>query len=147
MKPRVYLETTIVSYLTARPSRDLVMAANQETTHEWWAGCRENYDLYVSQLVSEEASAGDSEAAQKRIETLQPIARLDITTQATRLTQELVEGIPLPTKATADALHIAVAAVNGLDFLLTWNSRTYRQRRTAAAPSNRFAGLPATSRR
>lgn len=121
MKPKVYLETTIPSYLTARPSRDLVMAANQEVTHEWWTECKDEYDLYVSQLVFEEASAGDSDAAEKRIETLRPIARLDITIQATMLAKELVAGIPLPTKARADALHIAVAAVNGMDFLLTWN--------------------------
>ena len=121
MKPKVYLETTIPSYLTARSGRDLVVAANQETTYEWWASCRDNYDLYISQLVSEEASAGDSEAAQKRFEMLRPIVRLDITAQATMLAKELVARIPLPAKARADALHIAVAAVNGMDFLLTWN--------------------------
>jgi hypothetical protein len=121
MKPRVYLETTIPSYLTARPSRDLVMAANQEVTHEWWTKCRDEYDLYVSQLVFEEASAGDSDAAEKRIETLRSIARLDVTAPATMLARMLVDGIPLPTKARADAIHIAVAAVNGMDFLLTWN--------------------------
>ncbi len=121
MKPKVYLETTIVSYLTARPSRDLVMAANQETTHEWWTDRRGEFDLYVSQLVFEEASAGDSAAALRRIETLQPIARLDITGQAFMLGKRLVAGIPLPVKARADALHIAVAAVNGMDYLLTWN--------------------------
>jgi hypothetical protein len=121
MKPKVYLETTIVSYLVAWPSRDLVMAANQETTREWWTDCRDAFDLYVSQLVFEEASAGDSDAARRRIESLWPLARLDITDQATLLGKELVAGIPLPTKARADALHIAVAAVNGMDYLLTWN--------------------------
>ncbi len=121
MKPKVYLETTIISYLTARPSRDLVMAANQETTHEWWIGRRREFDLYVSQLVFEEAIAGDSEAARKRIEVLQPITRLDITDPVTLLGKRLVVGVPLPAKARADALHIAVAAVNGLDYLLTWN--------------------------
>ena len=97
------------------------MAANQEVTHEWWTECRSKYDLYVSQLVFEEASAGDSDAAEKRIEVIRPISRLDITAQATMLAKELVVGIPLPAKARADALHIAVAAVNGMDFLLTWN--------------------------
>ncbi|MBU4272027.1 MAG: type II toxin-antitoxin system VapC family toxin [Planctomycetes bacterium] len=121
MKPRVYLETTIVSYLTARPSRDLVMAANQEITREWWIGCRSIFDLYVSQLVFEEASAGDSDAARRRIETLRPIVRLDITDQTTMLGKRLVAGIPLPAKARADALHIAVAATNGMNYLLTWN--------------------------
>ena len=121
MKPKVYLETTIISYLTARPSRDLVMAANQETTHEWWTGCRDGFDLYISQLVFEEAGAGDIDAAHRRIETLRGIVRLDITDQTTILGKKLVNGIPLPAKARADALHIAVAAINGMDYLLTWN--------------------------
>jgi hypothetical protein len=121
MKPKLYLETTIPSYLTAWPSRDLVMAANQETTREWWTNCRGEYDLYISQLVVEEASAGDREAARKRIETIQSFTRLDITDQVTMFGKRLVAGIPLPAKARADSLHIAVAAVNGMDFLLTWN--------------------------
>jgi hypothetical protein len=85
VKPKVYLETTIPSYLTARPSRDLVMAANQEVTHEWWTDCRGEYDLYVSQLVFEEAGAGDSDAATKRIAVIRPLARLDITDRVTTL--------------------------------------------------------------
>jgi hypothetical protein len=121
MKPKVYLETTIPSYLTARPSRDLVMAANQEVTHEWWNDCGHEYDLYVSQLVVEEASAGDSEAGTKRLSVLQSIARLEISNHATVLGKRLVAGIPLPARARADALHIAIAAVNGMDYLLTWN--------------------------
>jgi hypothetical protein len=76
---------------------------------------------YVSQLVFEEASAGDSDAARKRIEVLRSVARLDVTDQASLLGKRLVVGIPLPTKARADALHIAIAAINGMDYLLTWN--------------------------
>lgn len=121
MKLKVYLETTIVSYLTARPSRDLVMAANQEITREWWTGCRDDFELFVSQLVFEESSAGDIDAARRRIETLQPIARLNISDEATTLGKKLVVGIPLPAKARSDALHIAVAATNGMNYLLTWN--------------------------
>ncbi len=121
MKPRVYLETTIPSYLTARPSRDLVMAANRETTHEWWDNRRNDFELFISQLVFEEASAGDSEAARKRIAFIESVARLDVTDQAAMLGKQLVAKIPLPTRAQTDALHIAVAAVNGMEYLLTWN--------------------------
>jgi hypothetical protein len=121
MKPKIYLETTIISYLTALPSRDLVAAANQEVTHEWWIGYRNEFDLYISQLVFEEAGAGDSDAVERRMETLRGIVRLDITDQTTILGKKLVEGIPLPPKARADALHIAAAAINGMDYLLTWN--------------------------
>src|SRR5438874_4153137 len=121
MKPRVYLETTIVSYLTAWPSRDLVMAANQETTREWWTNCKEGFDLYVSETVIKEASAGDSAAASRRLEVLTPIPRLDITGEVEALAKALVAGVPLPARAQTDALHIAVAAVNGMNYLLTWN--------------------------
>lgn len=121
MNPKVYLETTIPSYLTAWPSRDLVMAANQETTREWWSDCRGEYELFISPLVFEEARAGDSEAARRRIEVIQSITQLAITDHVSILGKRLVEGIPLPAKARADALHIAVAAINGMDFLLTWN--------------------------
>lgn len=121
MKPKVYLETTIVSYLTAWRSRDLVMAANQELTHEWWEGSRGAFDLFVSQAVLQECRAGDSGAAGRRMEILQDIPRLDMTEDVETLAANLMAGIPLPPKAKADALHIAIAAVNGMDYLLTWN--------------------------
>jgi hypothetical protein len=120
-KPKVYLETTIVSYLTAWPSRDIVMAANQETTREWWTNCRNAFDVYVSQIVIKESNAGDREAAQRRSEVLRQLQRLDITDEVESLASDLMLGIPLPAKAQADALHIAVSAVNGMDYLLTWN--------------------------
>ncbi len=121
MKPKVYLETTIPSYLTAWPSRDLVMAANQETTREWWEGYRADFDLYISQLVFEEASAGDSDAARRRVQLLVPLPRLGIDRRVTALAKQLVDEVPLPMKARADAVHIAAAAVHGMDYLLTWN--------------------------
>jgi predicted nucleic acid-binding protein len=120
-KPKVYLETTIASYLTAWPSRDLVMAANQETTREWWANRKEAFELFVSQTVIKESSAGDSDAAQRRLEFLKPFPRLDITEEVESLAAKLIENVPLPPKAQADALHIAVAAVNKMNYLLTWN--------------------------
>ena len=123
MKSRLYLETTIVSYLTAWPSRELVMQANQQLTQEWWTRRRESFDLYISQVVMEEASAGDLEAARKRMEILSPIPKLEITDDAESLAVALVEGMKLPERAKADALHIAISAVNGIDFLLTWNCR------------------------
>lgn len=83
--PKVYLETTIASYLTAWPSRDLVMAANQELTREWWANRKDAFELFVSQTVIKEASAGDSDAAQRRLEFLKPFPRLDITEEVEAL--------------------------------------------------------------
>jgi hypothetical protein len=121
MKPKVYLETTIPSYLTARPSRDLVTAAHQQITREWWDTRRHDFDLFVSQMVLDEASAGDPEAATRRLEVLTPLPLLDPRTEGADLAQTLLERVPLLASAAADALHIAIAVVNGMDYLLTWN--------------------------
>ncbi len=121
MKPSAYLETTIVSYLTAWTSRDLVMAANQETTREWWTSRKNEFDFYVSQPVIEESKAGDPDAASRRWEVLQHIPRLTISREVEDLAKYLIAEVPLPAKAQTDALHIAVAAVNAMNYLLTWN--------------------------
>ncbi len=123
MKERVYVETTFVSYLTARPSRDVVIAGHQQVTHEWWNTRRANYELCVSQLVLDEAGAGDAQAAQERLSVLQPMLVLETTTEAVELAKELLRAGALPTKAADDALHIAVAATKAIPFLLTWNCR------------------------
>lgn len=123
MNPRVYIETTFVSYLTARPSRDLIIAAHQQLTHEWWDTCREKFELCASQLVLKEASAGDPEAARLRIEVLTPMTMLDIIDPATDLAELLVKAGALPPNAQADALHVAIAASHGIPYLLTWNCR------------------------
>jgi len=121
VKPRVYLETTIPSSLSAWPSRDLVMAANQEVTREWWANRRVAFELFVSQAVIKESSAGDQDAATRRLELLRTFPRLDISDDVERLAAKLIKDVPLPLKAQVDALHIAVAAVDRMDYWLTWN--------------------------
>ena len=121
MKPRVYLETTIPSYLTAWLSRDLVMAGHQQTTREWWDARREDFELFVSQFVIDEASAGDAEAAKRRLEMLADVPLLDPGANVHTLASELMKRVPLPPKAAADALHIAIATIHGMDYLLTWN--------------------------
>jgi predicted nucleic acid-binding protein len=120
MKSSVYVETSIVGYLTARPSRDLVRAAHQEVTSEWWTG-REAYELFISQLVLDEASAGDAGAAALRLEALRDLPLLELTPEAVALAQQFVRAAALPPKAAGDALHIALTAVHGVDYLLTWN--------------------------
>jgi len=120
MKPRVYLETTIPSYLTAWLSRDLIRAAHQQITREWWQR-REQYELYASQLVLRECQAGDPEAAKERIAVLAGLPLLEQTDAVEALAQQLLRGVPLPAPAASDALHIASAAAHGMDYLLTWN--------------------------
>jgi hypothetical protein len=123
LKRRVYLETTIASYLTARPSRDLVVAAHQELTAEWWEGHRGRYDLFVSDLVLREVARGDEAAAARRLEELSGIEVLGLDTTALELARAFVERGLIPPKAVEDALHVAVATTHGMDFLLTWNCR------------------------
>jgi predicted nucleic acid-binding protein len=119
--PRLYLETTIPSYLTSRPSRDLIIAGHQQITREWWERRRDAFDLYISQLVIDEASAGEPAMARARINVLQDLALLDITPEVAELASGFLASGRIPPKAANDAAHIAIAAVHGLDFLVTWN--------------------------
>ncbi len=121
MKRSVYLETSIVSYYTARPSRDLVIAAWQEVTHEIWPMLQTDFDRYISALVIQEASRGDKEAAEKRMNALSEIPVLELTDQARELAKSLITSGAIPTTTKEDALHITVASLNGMEFLLTWN--------------------------
>jgi predicted nucleic acid-binding protein len=121
MKAKIYIETTIPSYLAAWPSRDLVTAAHQQITHHWWKKRRQDFNIYISQNVLDEAASGDPDAAKRRREILENLPLLDINDEVSEFAQTLIELAALPQKAAADALHIAVAVVNGMDYLLTWN--------------------------
>jgi predicted nucleic acid-binding protein len=120
---KLYLETSVVSYLTARPSRDLVLAAHQQLTREWWDFKRRDFQMFVSQLVIQEAGAGDSKAAQRRLLALENIPLLDLTSEVLTLARAVIDDGILPIRAKEDALHLAVATVHKMDFLLTWNCR------------------------
>ncbi len=113
----------MVSYLTAWPSRDVVIAGHQQVTHEWWNTRRTSYELCVSQLVLDEAGVGDPQAVQERLLVLRPMLVLETTAEALELAKELLQAGALPAKAASDALHIAVAASKAVPFLLTWNCR------------------------
>jgi hypothetical protein len=123
MPERVYIETTVVSYLTARPNRDVVIAGHQQVTHEWWDTRRADYELCVSQLVLDEAGAGYAQSAQERLVVLESMQVLETTPEALELAKALLQAETLPAKATNDALHIAVAATMQVPDLLTWNCR------------------------
>src|SRR5262249_25109890 len=121
MAQRVYLETTIPSYLTAWPSRDLIIAGHQQITKEWWQVRRTEFELCISQFVLEEAEAGDAQAAQERMAILTQLPLLDVSDSVLELASAILQTGIIPTKAARDAAHIAVSAVHGIDFLLTWN--------------------------
>lgn len=121
MKETVYVETSIISYLTARPSNDLRAMANQNTTTEWWEKRKQNYDVFVSELVVLEASKGHPEASQRRLDAIAEMPLLQISENVRELALTLIESHALPEKAEADAYHVAIATVNGVAYLLTWN--------------------------
>ena len=121
-KPSVYVETSVVSYLTARPSRDIIVAAQQTMTREWWRNAPARFVLVASELVFTEAAAGDAEAARARLAALQMVTRLDNTADAVFLTRSLLEAGAFPREAAADAAHVGIAATKKVD-LLTWNLR------------------------
>lgn len=122
-KPTIYIETSVISYLTARLSHDFVIAAHQKLTYDWWEQRRSEFELYTSQLVTQEASRGDSQAAEKRWQILQNLPLLPVTKEAFELADDLVQKRLLPMQAHTDALHIAVAIFHDMDYLLTWNCR------------------------
>lgn len=121
MQFKVYVETSIISYLTARPSKDLRAAANQQTTNEWWQSRRHWFDLYISEFVTMEASMGDPDAARRRIAVIADLPSLRLTEEVRFLGKTLIEKGSLPAKAEIDAYHIAIASVHGMEYLLTWN--------------------------
>jgi len=121
--PTAYIETSIVSYLAGKPSRDLLIAACQKATWDWWQDHRAGYKFFTSQLVVAEAGAGDPQAAKRRLAYLKGVPELLITDEVKVLAKALVAQGALPPKAEADALHIAVAAVHRIDLLVTWNCR------------------------
>jgi predicted nucleic acid-binding protein len=121
MKLSVYIETSIVGYLASALSRDLLTAAHQQLTQEWWQKRSGEFDLYVSELVISEVGAGDQTEAQKRLGHLERLPQLEMTDACRELARQLVDRHAIPREAVEDALHIAIAAVHGVDYLLTWN--------------------------
>ena len=122
MKRKIYVETSVISYLTARPSKTIIGAAHQQITLAWWE-LRSDYELLVSQAVWQECAAGDPVAAQKRVAALEGISVLAVTQDMIRLAEALIAQGIIPAKAIEDALHIAVSTLHHVDFLLTWNCR------------------------
>ena len=123
MKLKMYLETSVISYLTARPSKTIIGAAHQQITYAWWEKKRQDFDLYISASVLVECSGGDKEASQKRLSAIKGIAVLATTDGAIELARDLISKKIIPEKAEEDALHIAIATIHGMDYLLTWNCR------------------------
>jgi len=123
MKPTVYIETTVIGYLTSRPREDPIVAGHQDTTREWWQTAADRFELVASELVVQECAAGDQTAARERMEALQDVALLRTTSEADQLAAALLSGKAVPESHPEDALHIALAVVNGIEYLVSWNFR------------------------
>jgi predicted nucleic acid-binding protein len=123
MSETVYIETSIIGYLTARPSNNLILMANLEATREWWDTRRDQFMLYISQVVLDEVARGNTEIATKRLEIVRDFPLLEVSEAVQNLAAQFLAKSSLPPKAADDALHIAAATIYGLDYLLTWNCK------------------------
>ena len=124
MRPTVYVETSVISYLVGWLNRnDIQVAAHQEVTRRWWASRRAEFELFASSVVVDEARDGDQKLASERLLFLEEVSLLAVTDKAHELKSELLRRTQIAAKAEADALHIAVAAVHGMEFLATWNCK------------------------
>ena len=123
MKKKVYIETTIPSYLIARPSRDITLLYHQEIIKEWWEKYKDNYEMFISEIVYEEASKGDKKYSKMRLDILKTINVLDNDDEVERITETYLDYFSFPKKSIRDASHIAYAVFYKMDFLLTWNYR------------------------
>ena len=123
MKSVAYIETSVVSYLTARPSRDVVIVARQQVTREWWRTARDRFHLAASELVIREARQGDPSAARARLMRLDGVTLLDASEEAEQLARELIASRAVPPSGAVDAAHIAIAVTNRVHYLVTWNFR------------------------
>ncbi len=121
MKPRLYIESSVISYYTARPSRDLIAAGHQQITQQWWSQQLSWYEPYISEVVREEITRGDPAAVESRLQAVQSFARLAVTPDVTRLARKYYAALDLPDKARLDALHLALAVYHGMDYLVSWN--------------------------
>jgi len=123
MKRTLYVETSVIGYYTGRPSRDLIIAGRQQITRDWWENERSEYSLHVSALVLEECLRGEPDAIKRRAQVLKGIPLLGTMDRTKELAEALVENGPIPARYPEDALHIALASTNSMDYLLTWNFR------------------------
>ncbi|MBI2471872.1 MAG: type II toxin-antitoxin system VapC family toxin [Planctomycetes bacterium] len=121
MKESIYLETTVVSYYTSKPSRDIIVLAHQEITLEWWPKAIKRFDIFISEVVVEESRLGDHEAARRRLEELKNFPHLVLNNKVEEMAQVYIEQFEISKKYLRDAAHLAIASVHNIDYLVTWN--------------------------
>ncbi|MFH1195928.1 MAG: type II toxin-antitoxin system VapC family toxin [bacterium] len=122
-KQRVYIETSFISYLTSKPNRDLVLAAHQQISREWWDKRKKDFEIFISQLVYEEAGKGDADAVKLRMKILTNIPLLELNDECMNLASIFIRENIIPRNFVEDAFHISIATIHGMDYLLTWNCK------------------------
>lgn len=123
MKPKVYYETSFISYLTANISKNLIVAGHQQITQEWWSEWRQHYDPYVSQVVVDEVKKGNTDMASKRLQVIDHVPILELDEESLFLAKQFIAKKSIPANAIEDAYHVAIATTHGIDYLLTWNCK------------------------
>ena len=121
MKESVYIETSVISYYTSRPSRDIIILAHQEITREWWPIAIKRFNVFISQVVVEEISMGDQDAAKRRLEVIKDFPHLELTDKVEEMAKIYMEKLGIPKKSIRDSAHLAIASVHNIDYLVTWN--------------------------
>ncbi|MBF0410422.1 MAG: type II toxin-antitoxin system VapC family toxin [Candidatus Riflebacteria bacterium] len=122
MKKRIYLETSFISYLVSeKQTRDMVIEANKQITREWWIKRKNDFELFISEFVIQEAKKGDSNASNKRILLLETLPILAATEEVLQLSEKFLRSKIIPKKAAQDSVHISISTIHGMDYLLTWN--------------------------
>ena len=132
MKPKVYLETTIISFLAARPSRDILTTAKQAVTHEWWANQKNESELYISEVVLGEISSGDEDAIERRLQVAKGLYSLELTESCFNIAKQLIGDI-IPESVAEDAYHVSLAIEHNIEYLLTWNMKHINKTETKYA--------------
>ena len=122
-KETVYLETSVVSYYTGKKSRDIVVLAHQHITRDWWDAFCNHYEFYISEIVREEVSRGDPSASSLRLEFIRNIPHLKITEEIENIAGMYIDELRIPKDSIRDALHISIACIHKVDYLVTWNCR------------------------
>ncbi len=123
MVTTVYIESTIISYLAAKPSRDLIVAAHQQITNEWWDTIKQQVECYISPFVIQEISAGDQEAAKRRLDLIEDLSILEVNKEIQNLAQKYFAALDIPEKSRLDAFHLALSVWHEIDYLLSWNCK------------------------
>ncbi|MEI6091150.1 MAG: type II toxin-antitoxin system VapC family toxin [bacterium] len=122
-KQKVYIETSVISYLTAKPSRDLVTAGHQKTTYDWWHKSKHKFDCYISDFVTQEVMQGDKEAAALRLDVIENLDILVVNNEISELADIYFQLLSIPYKSKIDAYHLAFTVWYNIDFLITWNCK------------------------